>query len=134
MKVVTESPCLVAGEVAAGLLHHESVAAREIAIGTPPDTRGALADCPVPAQVLDVREVDLGRGGAVALLDRFGGDVAHGHSVTVVVPARDHWRMHTLLKALRDAAGILAAMLGLMIVIAVTFALMLLLLSHSVLT
>lgn len=42
--------------------------------------------------------------------------------------------MNTLLKALREAAGVLAAMLGLMVVIAVTFALMLLLLSYSVLT
>lgn len=130
VQIVTESPRLVAVEVALGLAHHEVMAAGEVAVGPPPDAGRALADSPVLAQVLDVGEVDSGLGAGLA---GGCGGVAHIASVVVSDRSRTIDAMH-LIKALADGLAAAAAMLGLMLVVAVTFALMLWLLSITVLT
>lgn len=93
----------------------------EIAFSAPSDSAAASAGSPVLPQVLDAREVDLA---VVAGLDRLalGDFLAHAESVNLRARLRDHRHMH-LIKGLRDTLGIAAAMLGLVLVAGVTFAL-----------
>lgn len=92
----------------------------EVAIGAPPDSAAASPDSPVLAQILDALEVDLNVAADGGLV--IAGDVAHAESVNPRPRLRDHRHMHRF-KVLHDALGVAAAMLGLVTIAVVTFAL-----------